>query len=228
MKKNTLKVILPALLVLSLAMVPVASAYQSSNYGTNYGDGLDTTPQSQYAQSEQAGMGYGAGNYPNSAASTAFSRMASDNVFFFDGHGNSGLIEFKNGNTYSFITADDPNNIRLSSYNSGQLNDIALAVYMACDTANTNPTIGNLLDESTAMGVDTAVGFSNTITTPQSGYWSNRFWYYLYNQYNFNDAAAYSLVDTRSYYGWFNVGGMDSYVIRGSLSSTINPARAGY
>jgi hypothetical protein len=228
MNKTRLNLILPALLLVGMAMVPIASAYQSSNYGTNYGDGLDTTPQSQTAQSEQSSMGYSAGNYQGSTATSAFNRIASDNVFFFDGHGDAGLMEFRNGGVSSFITANNPGNIRLSSYTSGQMNDIALAVYMACNTANTGSVNGNLLDESTSRGVDTAMGFSNLINSAQSGYWSNRYWYYLDERYNFNDAAVYSLVDTRSYFGWLNVGGMDSYAIRGSLSSTIDPARAGY
>ncbi len=228
MKPFKWSVVLLALLLAAMAMVPMVGAYQTSNYGTNYNDGLDTTGPAQNAQSEQNNMGYSASSYLTSDANSAFSRMASDNIFFFDGHGDAGRILFKQNGVSTIITATNLNYPRISSYTSGQLDDIALTVYMACNTANTNSINGNLLDESTSKNVDTAVGFSNNINSAQSGYWSNRFWYYLDEVYNINDAAVYATSDTRSAYGNNNVGGMDSYVIRGCLSCAIDPARAGY
>jgi len=227
MKTLKISVILLALLLAAMAMVPMVSAYQASNYGTNYGDGLDTSSVAQTAQSEQNSMGYSASRYLNSNADSAFSRMASDNVFFFDGHGDAGRILFKQNGVSTIITGNNLNYPRLSSYIYGELNDVALAVYMACNTANTNTINGNLLDESTSRGIDTALGFSNSINSAQSGYWSNRFWYYLDERYNFNDAAVYATSDTRATYN-NDAGGLDSYVIRGSLSGAIDPARAGY
>jgi hypothetical protein len=227
MKKPRLSIILPVLLLVGIMMVPMVSAYQSSNYGTDYGDGLDTRLQSQTAQSEQSSMGYSAGNYENSAASSAFSRMASDQVFFFDGHGGAGLMQFKSGGVYSYITASNPSYSRISSYTSGELNDIALAVYMACYTANTDGTNGNLLAQSTARGADTAVGFSQSIYSTQSGYWSNRFWYYLDNGYSVAQAAGAANADNQAYFGYWDQGGMDYHVIQGNNYMVIDPARAG-
>jgi len=211
-----------------MTFVPCVSAYQASNYGTNYNDGLDTSTVAQTAQSEQNSMGYSASNILNSNADSAFSRMASDNVFFFDGHGDAGRILFKQNGVSSVITATNLNYPRLSSYTSNELDDIALAVYMACNTANTNSINGNLLDESTSRGVDAVVGFSNNINSAQAGYWSGRFWNYLDERYNINDAAVFATSDTRTNYGNNNLGGLDYYVIRGSISSAIDPARAGY
>ena len=227
MKLRKLSLVLLALLLAAMAMVPMVGAYQASTYGTNYGDGLDTSSVAQTAKDEQNSMGYSASRYLNSNADSAFSRMASDNVFFFDGHGAPGRIIFKQNGVSTIITGNNLNYPRLSSYVSGELNDVALAVYMACETANTNSINGNLLDESTARDIDTAIGFSNNINSDQSGYWSNRFWYYLDERYNINDASVYATSDTRTTY-YNDAGGLDSYVIRGSLSSAIDPARAGY
>jgi len=222
-------ILLSALLLAAMAIVPCVSAYQASSYGTYYSDDyLDTRSVAQTARSELSSMGYSSTYYGNADATDAYNGMAFDQVFFFDGHGDAGMMKFRKSTVSTFITADNPGYARISDYSYNSLNDMALAVYMSCNSANTGATNGNLMDESTSNGVDSVVGFSNYINSAQSGYWSGRFWYYLDEQYNINDAAVYSLIDTRSQYGWFNPGGMDSYVIRGSLSSTIDPQRAGY
>ncbi|MEN6443509.1 MAG: hypothetical protein ABFC71_07150 [Methanoregula sp.] len=218
---------LSALLLAGMVLTPCVSAYQASSYGVYY-DTIDTRATGQVAANELTSMGYSASYIENPSASSVFLRMPSDNVFFVDGHGSPGQIVFQHNGVDSAISASNPGLIRLSSFTSGELNDVALAVYVACNTANTDSTNGNLLYESTSRGVDTAVGFSNYITSPQSEYWSNRFWYYLDERYNIHDAAVYSLIDTRAQYGLLNPGGMDSYVIQGSISSAIDPARAGY
>lgn len=228
MKKTQLRIIFPALLLIGVMILPTVSAYQSSNYGAIYEDGLNTRPQSQTAQSEQTSMGYSAGNYENSAASSAFNRMASDQVFFFDGHGGPGFIQFLSGGIYSDITASNPSYPRISSYTSGELNDLALAVYMACSSANTDGNSGNLLAQSTARGVDTALGFSQSINSEQSGYWSNRFWYYLDNGDSVSQAIGAANADNQVTYGYWNQGGMDTHVVQGNNYLVIDPARAGY
>jgi hypothetical protein len=228
MNLKKIGVVLLTLLLAGMAMVPCVSAYQASNYGTSYTDGLDTTAAAQTAQSEQSSMGYTASYLSNKNAAQAYFRLPDDNVFFFDGHGNAGLITFQKDGSDSFITASKPNTISISDYTYSDLNDIALAVYMACKTANTDSTFGNLLYESTSKGVDTAVGFDANIYPLQSSYWSNRFWYYLDEQYNINDASVYATYDNSNNFGWWDQGGMDGYVIQGSLSSSIDPARAGY
>ncbi|PKL58565.1 MAG: hypothetical protein CVV34_01665 [Methanomicrobiales archaeon HGW-Methanomicrobiales-5] len=228
MKPKRIGTLLSALLLAAMIIVPCVSAYQASSYGTSYTDGLDTTTAASTARSEQSSMGYSASYIGNTNANIAFSRMTADNVFFFDGHGSAGQIVFQQSGIDSAITASNPSLPRLSSYTSGELNDIALAVYMACNTANSDSTNGNLLDQSTSKGVDTAVGFSSTIYPTQSSYWSNRFWYYLDEGYNIRDAAVYATSDNSNNFGWWNQGGMNNYVIRGSLSSAIDPARAGY
>ncbi|MDO9550444.1 MAG: hypothetical protein Q7J03_05665 [Methanoregula sp.] len=209
--------------------MPCVSAYQASDYGTNYCDGLDTTAAAQTARSEQSSMGYSATYNGNAEAADAYYRLGSDNVFFFDGHGDAGRILFKkNCGTLTTITASNPNFYRISSFTSGQLNDVALAVYMACNTANTDSTNGNLLAQSTARGVDTAIGFSQSIYSTQSAYWSNQFWYYLDNGYTVSQAAGAANADNQAYFGYWNQGGMDYNVIQGNNYMVIDPARAGY
>lgn len=230
MKTKKIGILLSAFLLAAMVIVPCVSAYQASSYGTNYGDGMDTTSIALNARNELKHMGYTSSYFGNRDANTAYNRMTSDQVFYFFGHGDAGRILFKeSGLPMTAISADNPYLLpTISGHSYSEMNDIALAIYLACNTANTDSTNGNLLYESTSNGVDTAVGFSNYITKGQAAYWSDQFMYYLDEQYNINDAAVYSLVDVRNEYGMFNVGGMDSYVIQGSVSSTIDPQRAGY
>jgi hypothetical protein len=229
MKKFRIRVILPALLLVAMAMVPIASAYQASSYGAIYTGGLDSRISAQTAQSELSSMGYSGSYHWNDAASSALMRMPSDQAFFFVGHASPGQIIFENDGSTSVISADNPGLLRISSLSYSELNDMALAVYMGCNTADTDwwNGNGNLLSTSTSKGVDTAMGFTEDITSPQVGYWSGRFWNYLDNGYSVSQATSSADTDNIANFGYWSQGGMNSHTIQGNNNLVIDPARAG-
>jgi len=214
-----------ALLLAAMAMVPMVSAYQASSYGPLYSN-LDTAAVAQNAQGELSSMGYASTAYTGSpGASNALTRMSSDNVFFFDGHGGAGLLEFPD----SFITGKDTGIYPHLQSSNGQLADVVLAVYMACNTAVLSDTYGNVAYQSLVEGVDMSVGWTGTINSAQSEYWSQRFWYWLDERCSVKIAAQRATSDLGDLYGTGNLGGMNNYVCRsnGNCAMTIDPARAG-
>lgn len=231
MKKTKFGIFLSVLLLAAMVIVPCVSAYQASSYGAIYTGGLDSRITAQTAESRLSGMGYSGTYHWNDAASSAWMRMPSDQVFFFIGHSDAGFINFEQNGVTTSLTADNPRiSTRISSLSYNDLNDMALAVYMGCHTANTDwfNGNGNLLSASTSKGVDTAMGFSDYITSPQTGYWSGRFWYYLDNRYSVSQAAAAADTDNRANFGYWQQGGMNTHVIQGNSNLVIDPARAGY
>ena len=96
---------------------------------------------------------------------------------------------------------------------------MTLAVFNGCDTANDDLDLGNLLDESTRLGVTAAIGFKTSINNDESNYWSDRLWYYLYKGYNIGDAAYAARNDVLLKFARF--GGVDSYEIRGDRYLTL-------
>lgn len=227
MKKTRFGILLSALLLAAMTIVPCVSAYQASSYGAIYSGGLDSRISAQTAQSELSSMGYSGTYHWNEAAGTALNMMPSDQVFFFVGHAGPGFINYEKNGVLTSLTANNPGLARISSLSYSDLNDMALAVYMGCDTANTDSTNGNLLSTSTSLGVDTAMGFSQDITSPQVGYWSGRFWNYLDNGYSVSQAAGAADADNQANFGYWQQGGMDYRVIQGNNYLVIDPARAG-
>jgi hypothetical protein len=138
--------------------------------------------------------------------------MKNDGIFYFSGHGGPGYMKFPDN---SLIIASSPYeyDTKLSDYNNGELSTMSLAVFNGCDTANDDPDLGNLLDESMRLGVTAAIGFKTAINNDESNYWSDRLWYHLSNGNNIGDAAYAARNDVFLKFGRF--GGIDSYEIRG-------------
>jgi len=227
MKIKKSGILLSALLLAAMVLVPYASAYQASSYGPLYSN-LDTASVAQNATTELSSMGYTSTSYTGStlSATDARTRMANDNVFFFDGHGAPGIIQFP----VSGITAR--NSGAFSSYlesSNNQLRDIVLAVYMACNTGVLSDNYGNLLTQSYSEGIDMSVGWITEINSAQSSYWSDRFWYWLDEGCSVKIASQRATSDTRDAYQGI-LGGMNNQTCRGDnyCSMTIDPARAGY
>ena len=227
MKTKRIGILLSALLLAAIAIVPCVSAYQASSYGAIYTGGLDSRITAQTAESKLSSMGYSGTYHWNDAANSALRRMPSDQAFFFVGHGGPGFINYEQSGVTTSLTANNPGLARISSLNPNDLKDMALAVFMGCDTSDYDSTNGNLLSTSTSMGVDTAMGFADDITSPQVGYWSGRFWYYLDNGYSVSQATSSADTDNIANFGYWSQGGMNSHYIQGNSNIIIDPARAG-
>lgn len=228
MNKNRFGILLSALLLAAMVIVPGVSAYQASSYGNTYSN-LDTNQVARDAADELYDMGYVSTahtGYPGATA--ARNLMSSDNVFFFDGHGSPGMIQFADS-ADSYLTARADTGYPHLQSSSGQLADIVLAVYMACNTAVASDTNGNLAYQSYAEGVDMSIGWSSNINSAQSEYWSGRFWYWLDDGCSVKIASQRATSDLTDLYTAGNLGGMNNSVCRssGTCASTIDPARAG-
>jgi len=209
------------LMILSPVFEP-ASAYRASNYAVN-DEGIYTYPYIQQAAQEQTSMGYSASTFIGVDANYAFNRLPDDQVFYFNGHGGPGMIDF--GTTYLYASVSGYDSI--SEFTSGQLNDLALAVFVGCNTGLTSSGgLGNLLTESTSRGTDCALGFTDQIESNKAGYWSDNFWGQLDQGETVGDGAAEALQYTRIYYLW-QTGGVESYIIYGNSNLKIDPAVAG-
>jgi PKD repeat protein len=165
--------------------------------------------------------------------------MNSDNVFFFNGHGNAGILQMKKFPSDTYLTAiySDPKSYRLSDHSGGEFDDIALAVYEGCNTANTGVkdethpyAYGNLLEESNKAGIDNALGFQEEIWDDQATYWAKKFWPYLTQGYAISTAANMAADDTYHEYistnGYGSVNSWKLSSISGSMQ-IIRPPRAG-
>jgi hypothetical protein len=224
MKKFRLGVILPALLLVAMAMVPIVSAYRADDWGPNYGFGNDFSNDAYNAAVQQSNMGYGAYYDSNVPASSAWNNLPSDQVFSFNGHGNNGGILFYD-NSWIYANNPAPGAKSISQLTSGQINDLALAVFVNCQSGYGS---SNLLTATTSRGGDAAVGFTGDLTKLQADYWTQRFWYRL-NQYStIQNAANNAKTDTINYYWPLGGGGTETVTCQGSgCSNTMKPARAG-
>lgn len=224
-----------------IASITSATQYNpplADNYDFNYPD-LSTTPTASNAASNQDSMGYNGYPNTNAGAGSAYSWLIDDAIFFANGHGliydsgeKGGGIKFYDGSQDSWLVAkyhaNHPQNpYYLSNFNSGEISDVLLAVYVACYSAYTNTYNGNLLDVSvTDKGVDAAIGFSGLISNGKSNYWSDRFWYRTSSGETIYNAAMNAKEDT----WWtfpFGYGGVDTIVLKGSTGNYLTPARYG-
>ncbi|MGA9140291.1 MAG: hypothetical protein WBZ29_08705, partial [Methanocella sp.] len=83
-----------------------ASAWTAYSYGTNYGDGVNTQASAQAVSNSLSSMGYAPNYRPDSTNANAFSEMGSAQVWFFNGHGAAGQIEFKHTTGDPYIYAN--------------------------------------------------------------------------------------------------------------------------
>ncbi len=241
------KHILLLLVVLLLALAIPASGTQynppwAHNYGfsypaSQYGDALDTRSYAYSAGTQQYNDGYSAYYSENCGAYTAFTNIKDDAVFFFIGHGQPGLLYFYNGTT-SFILAqeyDGHQNIPYPHYflssTTTELNDVLIAVLVACNSGTSDPVLGNLVETSYQKGVDNTIGFTDTLLYPHCGNWSDQFWYRcLYGSggspQTFKYAASGAVGDVLMEHGAF--GGVNKMYSKYSYPyNFLNPARYG-
>jgi hypothetical protein len=224
MKRLKIGIVLLTFLLAGMVLVPGASAYRADNWGPNYGLFEDFSNAAYNAAVKQSSMGYAAYYDSDNSASTAWDNLPSDQVFSFNGHGNNGGIIFSDD---TWIYANNPGSSQsISSLTGGQLNDLALAVFVNC---NSGYGTSNLLTSTVGHGGDAAIGFTGEITKAQSDYWTGRLWYYLDQSYSIQNAANMAQSDTLSSY-WYAFGGIDTMTYQQSgsgYSRVLDPAVAG-
>lgn len=150
--------------------------------------------------------------------------MDSDKVFAIITHGAPGYVVCKDGETTMSANAvnSDPENYSLAAwFASNALSSMKFAYYGACNSADTSSTYGNLITYTTStLGAKAALGFSESVYDPEATYFETKLFDYLDSGYSVNTSATYAATATYNYYGSY--GEVDSYVVAGTGSTTIN------
>lgn len=184
------------------------------------------------------GSAYFAQVWKNEDPFVAMGRVKRATIIFIDGHANAGLISL--GSRGIWVAKDHPGN-RWPAIDQNDFSAVKFVGFVGCNTAQTDPTRGNLLDEAVNQGATTALGFLETIEfdegSPQDpGFiWENAFWEAALGWLDENAdgqwdpprevwiAAGYASVEVTRI--WGRPRGYDSYVIRGNGSLILAPAR---
>lgn len=169
---------------------------------------------------------YSCSTKATSSANTSYSILSGKSFFLFAGHGNAGLIKFWDGSSSSYIVGSRSSNTttyRALSNLSGDtaLADMRVMAFVGCYTANTSSSSGNLLTVATDdKGASSAIGFTNTVYFPSSGYtFIEKFTEKLADGKTVSSAASSAKsavwLSNLQYYGY------DSYTIEGDTSTKL-------
>ena len=236
--------ILLIIVILSTISVGSALAYQGSCYGFYYnaaGQYLNTGDGAFNGAIWLSNSGYAATMYWDSYTGQAYSgivasnpiyasdvinRLGSDNIFYYYGHGSYGTLALESGEPGTGINTIVAYNGARALNSVNMHSRVDLVMLLACQSGYTNASYGNLLTTSINQGADTAVGFTNTLYTPQATYWAEQFWPNIYSQETVGQAASNALTATEAHFGG-SPGGLDSIVIDGNQNIILNPARSG-
>ena len=205
---------------------PLYDSPLASNFGTIYPDGTDSKIAADSATFYLKTIGYNAETLSeiNNSKYIAEDLIKEDAIFSFTGHAAPGVLVFYDGSEKNYLFAD--NDIKKLS----QLKDILFSAYIGCNTAQTDNIHGNLLETSKNEGVDSALGFNDSIYVEHTNYWAERFWYWATKIGNtLREATSKACEDVRIKFG--DYGNTDSFKFDGDsydpASIEINPARYG-
>jgi hypothetical protein len=220
-------------IILVCCVIQATSALQASCYGYHYSNNppFDTVDEANNACSAINSIGngeYHATSFSDGDAVSAFNRMKTDNIFSFHGHSRASLIQL--GETDNNIWAKKAIPTSISSLTNSEFDDMLLAVYEGCNTANTDEFFGNLLEESNKAGIDNALGFQDERLAGPGGYWSGKFWPYLAQGNTIHASASMASDETRwHYFSNYGYGGTNSWKLSSisGASRVITPPQAG-
>jgi hypothetical protein len=170
-----------------MAMVPVVTALPQATDVEGRSDWPALyTDVSVYAANTQNSMGYSANSYLQPAKSTVLSRLSSDSIFHFNGHGLPGSFEVSPGTS---ITGTE--------LNSHSYPNMKFALFQSCYSGQTSSQDGNLVASIVGHGSGTtcAFGYSQELLTIGGAiHYSQGFW----------DAAAQGNSPSSSHYAALN------------------------
>lgn len=152
---------------------------QVSNQATDIAGISTKESEIEYVAAKQQEMNYNPTTLilPTSS-DTIKARLSNDEIFFFTGHGAAGYIMTSGTSGYAAKNTSNGHNFddTCSSYSK-----MKLAVFFGCNTGNTDPEIGNLVDVVVSKGAGCAMGWTDLIVTDASDSWSSAFWDALQN-----------------------------------------------
>lgn len=170
-----------AALLLADATSAMAADSTATAYGLRYNDGLDSRLSATEFASALRGVGYGSTSYTSGrSALDAWDDGLGSQVYGAFGHANAGIMQVDEGPTNAedeYIAAGDVEHIN-GFYNEGHvsfwsnylhyvdIDDMKLAVFAGCYTANVDPSAGSLPKVAKERGVDSTVAFSGLVYFP--------------------------------------------------------------
>ena len=101
--------------------------------------------------------------------------------------------------------------------NIPSITNMDLVAFIACNTAYGGEGAANLPTYAVSRGAETAIGFTEQILCTQANEWTKAFFALLENGYSVK--AACEDLET---YPEYRAGNLDSYIICGNKSKTIN------
>lgn len=145
--------------------------------------GFDTTANNTLFSSVLGSLGYDKFAWTNDTASDAYNYMKNmDDVFVFRGHGEAGIIEFRNSSGVSsgaisvnsavcsrYAVGSDRQYI--NSFGKNELEQLRVVLYIGCSTGTTITVGGvtyDLLSSTYNKGAQFVLGTSQTVYTPDS------------------------------------------------------------
>lgn len=108
-------------------------------------------------------------------------RLPNDTIFVFTGHGNPGFILLSDTEPYSGYSAKNTSDGYNFDNTSTSYSNLKLAEFFGCDTGNTDPLIGNLVDVVVSKGAGCAMGWTESIASDGTHSYNEGFWTALQN-----------------------------------------------
>lgn len=195
----------------------------------------------EWAEDRLDALGYFASSRTNGTAPLSMDtgHGQADAVWAFFGHGGPGVAEFYNmtsgATTRLYAEAGigagcaAPNDC-ITDYLGGKLSKMKLALFAGCNTGDmqdgSKKYDGSLLTAATSgAGIDSAVGFTETIYWPAMDYWTDQF----FKDFQSGDTVLGSATSAQAYvlevFGQYY--GSNSWKIQGSVSVKLKPAAYG-
>ena len=170
-------------------------------------------------------LGYGADEYLNNHASTAYSVISNSKITVIAGHGAPGYTVMGSNTNHSYFCADA--NIRtigtrdanLSNLSGGSLSGVKMMMYVGCNTGKTPDPIpdssqatgyiypGNLVSKAVSKGAKCSVGFTNVLYDLPACEWVRLFFEYIdqergpiWEAYNHADYWVSEMYPDNAYY----------------------------
>lgn len=215
-----------------------ATAEEAHLIGDRYVDGLD----SRHAAASVAQMARGAGYAATAAtdgrtANDAWTEAQRSSLFGFFGHANAGALQVRDrsgSDSDQYLGAGSDTDL-LPLYSNyrffteflpyADVDDMRLAIFAGCYTANSHPSLGDLEDVAKSRGVDATVAFPGLVYFParcvDCVYSGNYFWDRFSDHYRSGASLSVSLSRART--DLVNkegkAGGWGAYRITGSVTS---------
>ncbi|NMB78292.1 MAG: hypothetical protein GYA23_04280 [Methanomicrobiales archaeon] len=171
MKLHKLSIVLLAFLLAGMAMVPCVSALKQATDVEGRGDiSYLYDDVSVYAANTQNSMGYSASPYFRPAKSTILSRMTSDYIFHFNGHGEPGKFQISDSSDV-WITGTE--------LSSRSFPNMKFALFQCCNCGVTSSSDGNLVASVVGHGSGStcAFGYAKDLLTINGAIqYSQGFW----------------------------------------------------